>query len=52
MRSLAYIPFFFATLCAYFALFAVRGLFYRKGREERAKKRKGKQISLVNKSGQ
>jgi len=29
--------FAFATLCAYFALFAVPYLFYRKGRKERAK---------------
>jgi hypothetical protein len=32
--------FAFATLCVYFAYFAVQR-FYRKGREERAKKRKG-----------
>lgn len=31
----------FATLCGYFALFAVTPLFYRKQREVRAKERKG-----------
>jgi hypothetical protein len=30
----------FATLCVYFAPFAVSLLFYRKGRQERAKERK------------
>lgn len=34
----------FATLCAYFALFAVPYLFYRKEREGRAKKRKEMQL--------
>jgi hypothetical protein len=39
--ALGLVQFNFADLCGYFALFAVSYLFYRKGREERAKKRKG-----------
>lgn len=39
------LQFAFATLCVYFALFAVTVLFYRKERKVRAKERKGKETS-------
>jgi hypothetical protein len=45
------VRFTFAKLCACFAFFAVRYLFYRKGRQERAKKRKEIQAQLAKCTG-